>query len=97
MTRARARTRKCRTEANADARQMELKQALDESEKRALALERELTSARETIASAEKPSNAEVTARDAASPTGSLNRPMEGSNAASEITGSMPTRKAGPT
>ena len=75
----------------ADAKQTELKQALDESEKRALALERELTSARETIASAEKPSNAEVTARDAASPTGSLNRPMERSNAASEITGSMPT------
>ena len=68
-----------------------MKQALDESEKRALALERELTSARETIASAEKPSSAEVTARDAASPTGSLNRPMERSNAASEITGSMPT------
>ena len=29
--------------------------------------------------------------RDAASPTGSLNRPMEWSNAASEIAGSMPT------
>jgi hypothetical protein len=75
----------------ADARQEELKQALDESAKRALALEHKLTSARETIASAEKPSNAEVTARDAASPTGSLNRPMELSNAASEITGSIPT------
>jgi hypothetical protein len=73
----------------ANSKQMELKRALDESEKRALALERELTSARETIASAEKPSNAEVTARD--SPTGSLNRSMKGSNAASEITGSMPT------
>ncbi len=68
-----------------DARQKEFKQALDESEKRALALKRELTSARETIASAEKPSNAEVTARDAAAPTGPLNRPMEQSNAASEI------------
>src|SRR5205807_155883 len=41
-----------------DARQKELKQALDESEKRAFALERELTSARKIIASAEKPSNA---------------------------------------
>ena len=68
----------------ADARQMELKQALDESEKRALALERELTSARETIASAKRPSNAEVTDRDAAAPTGPVNRPMEQSNAASE-------------
>jgi hypothetical protein len=75
----------------ANSKQMELKQALDESEKRALALERELTSARETIASAEKPSNAEVTARDAALTTGPLDRPMERSNAASENTGSMPT------
>ena len=73
------------TKQIADARQREFKQALDESEKRALALKRELTSARETIASAEKPSNAEVTARDAAAPTGPLNRPMEQSNAASEI------------
>src|SRR5258706_404237 len=79
----------------ADARQKELKQALDESEKRALALSRELTSARKTIASAEKPSNAEVTARDAASPTGPFNRPMEGSNAASEITASIATPQSG--
>jgi hypothetical protein len=79
------------TKQIADARQKEFKQALDESEKRALALKRELTSARETIASAEKPSNAEVTARDAAAPTGPLNRPMEQSNAASEITRSMTT------
>src|SRR6267378_1784001 len=50
----------------ADARQKELKQALDESERRAFALEGELASARKTIASAAKPSNAEVTARDAA-------------------------------
>ena len=82
------------TKQLADARQKELKQALDESEKRALALERELTFARETIASAEKPSNAEVTARDAASPTGSLNQPLEGSKAASEVTGSMPTPRS---
>jgi hypothetical protein len=73
----------------ADVRQTELKQALNSSEKRALALEHELTSARETVASTEKPSNAEVAARDAVSPAGSLNGPMEASNAASEIAGSM--------
>jgi hypothetical protein len=77
----------------ADARQKELKQALDESERRAFALEGELASARKTIASAAKPSNAEVTARDAASPTGPLNRPMEGSNAA--ITASIATPQGG--
>ena len=75
----------------ADARQKELKQALDESEKRAFALERELASARKTIASAEKSSDAKVTARDAPAPTGPLNRPMEGSNAASDITASITT------
>src|SRR6266478_5757920 len=79
------------TKQIADAKQKELQQALDESEKRALALKRELTSAREIIASAEQPSNAEVTARDAAAPTGPLNRPTEQSNAASEITSSMTT------
>jgi hypothetical protein len=72
-----------------DAKQKELKQALDESERRAFALEGELASARKTIASAAKPSNSEVTARDAASPTGALNRPMEGANAA--ITASIAT------
>jgi hypothetical protein len=72
------------TKQIADARQKDFKQALDESEKRALAVKRELTSARETIASAERPSNAEVTDRDAAAPTGPVNRPMEQSNAASE-------------
>jgi hypothetical protein len=75
----------------ADARQTELKQTLDESEKKALPLNRELTSARETIASTEKLSSAAVTARDAAAPTGPLDRPMEQSNASSEITGSMTT------
>ena len=79
------------TKQIADAKQKEFKQALDESEKRALALKRELTSARETIASAEQPSKAEVTARDAAAPTGPLNRPTEQWNAASEITSSMTT------
>jgi len=77
----------------ADARQMELKQALNESEKTALALalERELRSARQTIGSTEKPSNAEVTARDAVGP---LNQPVEGSHAASENTGSTPTSQS---
>ena len=79
----------------ADARQKELKQALDESERRAFALEGELASARKTIASAAKPSNAEVAAQDAASPTGPLNRPMDGSNAASEITASITTPQSG--
>ena len=78
------------TQQIADAKLRELKQALDESEKRALALERELMGARATIASAEKPSTAEVTARDATAPTEPLNRPMEGSNAVSEIPGSTP-------
>src|SRR6202163_1300477 len=58
------------TKQIADARQKEFKQALDQSEKRALALKRELTSAREMIVSAERPSNAKVTDRDAAAPTG---------------------------
>ena len=79
------------TKQIAEARQKELQQALDESEKRAPTLDHGLTSAHQTIASAEQPSNAEVTARDAAAPTGPLNRPTEQSNAASEITSSMTT------
>ena len=79
------------TEQIADAKQKELQQALDESEKRAPTLDHGLTSAHQTIASAEQPSNAEVTARDAVAPTGPLNRPTEQSNAASEITSSMTT------
>src|SRR6267378_65292 len=77
----------------ADAKQKEMKQALDESERRAFALEGELASARKTIASAAKPSNAEVAAQDAASPTGPVNRPMEGSNAA--IAASITTPQSG--
>ena len=77
------------TKQIADAKQKELKQALDESERRAFALERELASARKTIASAEKPSNAEVTARDAAAPAGPLNRPMEAGRTLPEITSSL--------
>src|SRR5712664_514381 len=49
------------TKKIADARQKDLKQTLDESEKTAPTLDRELTSAHQTIALAEKPSNAEVT------------------------------------
>ncbi|HTE99459.1 MAG TPA: Spy/CpxP family protein refolding chaperone, partial [Bradyrhizobium sp.] len=79
------------TKQIADAKQKELQQALDESEKRAPTLDHGLTSAHQTIASAEQPSNAEVTARDAVAPTGPLNRPTEQSNAASEITSSMTT------
>ena len=77
----------------AQKKQLQLKQALDESEKRASALERELTSAREIIAMAEKPSNVDVAARDAALPTAA--RPTEGSNGPSEITGSKPTPRSG--
>ena len=69
----------------------ELKQSLDESEKSAFALAPDLTSAREPLASAGKPTNEEATARDAGSPTGPINRPIEGSNAASETTGSTTT------
>jgi hypothetical protein len=75
----------------ANSEQRELKQSLDESKKKALPLNRQLMPARETIASAEKPSSAEVTARDAAAPTGPLDRPMEQSNASPEITSSMTT------
>jgi hypothetical protein len=82
------------TKQIADAKQRELKQALDESEKRVFALERELASARKTIASAKTPSDAEMTARDTAAPTEPLNRPMEGSNAASKAAVSAaPTRE----
>jgi hypothetical protein len=80
-----------KTEEIADAAHKGLKQAHGESEKRVLALEGELTSARQTIDSAEKPPDAETTARDAASPTGPLNRPMRGSHIVSETVGSMPS------
>src|SRR5882672_8608895 len=83
------------TKQIADAKQKEFKQALDESQAKSEALARELASARETIASAETPSNAEVTIRDAASPTGPLDRPLEQSNASSEITSSMTTPQSG--
>ena len=75
----------------------ELKQALDKSEKRALALERELTTARETIASAEEPSNAGVIAPDAASPNGCLDRPIERSTLRLTSQAHCQLRKAAPT
>jgi hypothetical protein len=75
------------TKQLADTRQMELKAALDESEKTVLALAREL---HDTISSADKPSSAEVTSRDAATPTSSLHSPMDELNPRSGITGSVP-------
>jgi hypothetical protein len=74
----------------ADAKQRELKQALDESEARAKALARELRSARENIASVSKPFNENVVAQDDASPTGRLRRPAPESNAVPGITGVVP-------
>jgi hypothetical protein len=74
----------------ADAKQKELKQALDERAARAETLARELTSVRENIASAGKPLNVDVVAQDGASPTGPLNRPIQESNAAPAITGAVP-------
>jgi hypothetical protein len=70
----------------ADAR--ELKQALDESEARAEALSRELTSVREKFASVGKSFNKDVVAQDGASPTRPLDRPIQESNAG--MTGVVP-------
>jgi hypothetical protein len=75
----------------AEARQKELKQALDESEARSEALARELASVR---ASAGKPFNEDVVAQDGASPTGPLNRPIQESNAASAMTGLEPNTRS---
>jgi hypothetical protein len=72
----------------ADAKQRELKQALDESEARAEALSRELTSVREKFASVSKPFNEKVVAQDGASPTRPLDRPIQESNA--RMTGVVP-------
>jgi hypothetical protein len=55
----------------ADAKQRELKQALDESEARAEALARDLKSVREITASIDKPFNENVPTQEGASPTGS--------------------------
>jgi hypothetical protein len=78
----------------ADAKQKELKQALDERAARAEALARELTAVRENIASAGKPLNVDVVAQDGASPTGPLNRPIQESNAAPAITGVLPNTQS---
>jgi len=72
----------------ADAKQRELKQALDESEARAEALSRELTSVREKFASVGKSFNKDVVAQDGASPTRPLDRPIQESNAG--MTGVVP-------
>src|SRR6266403_4333415 len=72
----------------ADAKQRELKQALDKSEARAEALSRELTSVRENIASVSKPFNENVVAQDDPSPTARLRRPAQESNAG--MTGVVP-------
>jgi hypothetical protein len=71
-----------------DAKQRELKQALDESEARAEALSRELTSVREKFASVGKSFNKDVVAQDGASPTRPLDRPIQESNAG--MTGVVP-------
>jgi len=75
----------------ADARQRELKQALDESEARAEALAHELASVR---ASAAKPFNENAVAEDGASPTGPLNRPIQESNTVSGMTDVVPNTQS---
>jgi TPR repeat protein len=75
----------------ADARQRELKQALDESEARAEALAHELASVR---ASAGKPLNENAVAEDAASPTGPLNLLIQESNAVSGMTDVVPNTQS---
>ena len=71
----------------ADAKQRDLKQALDESEARSEALAHELASVR---ASAGKSFNESVVAREGASPTGPFNRPIQQSNAVSGMTSAVP-------
>jgi hypothetical protein len=70
----------------ADAKQRELKQALDESEARAEALSRELTSVREKFASVGKSFNKDVVAQDGASPT----RPLDIQESNAGMTGVVP-------
>jgi len=71
-----------------DAKQKELKRALDESEARAEALARELASFRSSTV---KPSSENVVAQDGVSSTGKLNRPSQESNPTSGITGVGPS------
>ena len=79
------------TKRIADAKQRELKQALDESEARGQELARELASVR---ASAGKPFNERVAAQDDASPTGPLSRHIQESNAVSGMTGMVPNAQS---
>ena len=79
------------TKRIADAKQRELKQALDESEARGQELARELASVR---ASAGKPFNERVIAQDDASPTGPLSRPIQESNAVPGMTGVVPNAQS---
>jgi len=73
-----------------DAKQKELKKALDEKTATAEAFARELASVRENIASAGKHLNVDAIAQDGASATGSLKHPIQRSNAPPAITGTVP-------
>jgi len=77
----------------ADAEQKKPKEALDENSARVQALARELASVREGIASASKPLNGGVVAQDGDSPTGSINRRIEGSNAEPAINRVVPNKQ----
>jgi hypothetical protein len=74
----------------ADAKQEELKKALDEKTANAEAFARELASIRANIASAGKHLNVDASAQDGASATGSLKHPIQRSNASPAITGTIP-------
>lgn len=74
----------------ADAKQEELKKALDEKTATAEAFARELASIRANIASAGKHLNVDASAQDGASATGSLKHPIQRSNASPAITGTIP-------
>jgi len=74
----------------ADAKQEELKKALDEKTATAEAFARELASIRANIASAGKRLNVDASAQDGASATGSLKHPIQRSNASPAITGTIP-------
>ena len=76
-----------------DAKQRELKQALDESEAKAEALARQLSSARVNIASVGKPLNEAVVAQHGALPTGPPNGPVEEADAAPGMPGVLPNRQ----
>jgi hypothetical protein len=75
----------------AEAKQKELKQALDESEARSETLARELAAVRALVS---KPFNENVATQDGASPTGPLNRPIQEPNAVSAMTGQEPSTRS---